>query len=358
MRCLHQSGVVVAQPDMLQDPRHSGTALDIALVATDRRLLSLADKLANSYGGPRVRSVVFITSNFGPEPRVIAEAPRWVCVMSRAQALAYNADPEWARFLIVETGPQLCASIAVRTNAGISVQETDAHSCSEVESLAHLFPIRHCLWASNGLADARPSAGLRTTLALSHRSSELAAVAGALEYATQQHQGAAGVWNHRDSTTLCANRPIKYSIFRSASPIFDLQNPILRNVLGNRPTMLVADQRVAGLYGQQWAAYATHHLNMVGDLRIAVSEHSKTWATVENICETAVCLGLPRNGVFAAIGGGITLDIVGLAAAIYRRGVNYLRIPTTLVGLCDAGVGIKQAVNACNKKNLLGAFYA
>lgn len=53
----------------------------------------------------------------------------------------------------------------------------------------------------------------------------------------------------------------------------------------------------------------------------------------------------------------MTLDIAGLAASVFRRGVDYIRVPTTLVGLADVAVGIKQGVNALGKKNVIGTFY-
>jgi 3-dehydroquinate synthase len=85
---------------------------------------------------------------------------------------------------------------------------------------------------------------------------------------------------------------------------------------------------------------------------------AKKWDQVEHICATAAHAKLPRNGVLVAVGGGVTLDVAGLAAALYRRGVGYLRVPTTLVGMIDVALGVKQGVNFVGKKNLLGTFYA
>jgi 3-dehydroquinate synthase len=66
---------------------------------------------------------------------------------------------------------------------------------------------------------------------------------------------------------------------------------------------------------------------------------------------------LPRDGVIIAVGGGVALDIAGFAAAIFRRGIGYIRVPTSLIGLIDVGVGIKQGINFLGKKSILGAFY-
>ncbi|HRV31932.1 MAG TPA: 3-dehydroquinate synthase, partial [Kiritimatiellia bacterium] len=66
-----------------------------------------------------------------------------------------------------------------------------------------------------------------------------------------------------------------------------------------------------------------------------------------NICRHSYCL---------AIGGGAFLDAAGLAAALFHRGVRHVRIPTTALAQCDSGVGVKNAINYKNAKNLLGAF--
>jgi len=67
--------------------------------------------------------------------------------------------------------------------------------------------------------------------------------------------------------------------------------------------------------------------------------------------------GLSRRGTVVGVGGGVLLDVVGLAAHLFRRSVNYIKIPTTLIGQVDAGIGIKVGVNYGGRKNLIGAFY-
>jgi len=66
---------------------------------------------------------------------------------------------------------------------------------------------------------------------------------------------------------------------------------------------------------------------------------------------------LRRNEPIITIGGGVLLDIVGMAASLYRRGIPYIRIPTTLVGLVDASVGIKVGINHEGRRNRLGGYY-
>ena len=57
------------------------------------------------------------------------------------------------------------------------------------------------------------------------------------------------------------------------------------------------------------------------------------------------------------VGGGVLLDVVGFAASIYRRGTPYLRVPTTLVAIIDAGIGVKTGINFSGSKNRIGAYF-
>ncbi|MBQ3490291.1 MAG: hypothetical protein IJA86_06855 [Clostridia bacterium] len=64
-----------------------------------------------------------------------------------------------------------------------------------------------------------------------------------------------------------------------------------------------------------------------------------------------------RDTYAVAIGGGVLLDLVGCAASLYKRGIPWIKIPATLVGQIDAGIGIKVGFHYANRKNLLGSFY-
>jgi 3-dehydroquinate synthase len=87
------------------------------------------------------------------------------------------------------------------------------------------------------------------------------------------------------------------------------------------------------------------------------TEISKTLDTVEQVCAAASNAGIDRTGALIAIGGGVCSDIVTLAASLFRRGISHLRIPTTLIGQIDAGIGLKGGVNFAQRKNYLGCFY-
>ena len=86
---------------------------------------------------------------------------------------------------------------------------------------------------------------------------------------------------------------------------------------------------------------ASHQANHAPIQRILAALHRA------NICRHSYCI---------AIGGGAFLDAAGFAAALFHRGVRHIRIPTTALAQCDSGVGVKNAINYKNAKNLLGAF--
>jgi 3-dehydroquinate synthase len=86
-------------------------------------------------------------------------------------------------------------------------------------------------------------------------------------------------------------------------------------------------------------------------------ESAKNLSTVEKITRDLVRAGADRKSLIIAIGGGVTGDVVGFAAASYLRGVALVQIPTTVVAQVDSAVGGKTGVNLPEGKNLVGAFY-
>jgi 5-deoxy-5-amino-3-dehydroquinate synthase len=86
-------------------------------------------------------------------------------------------------------------------------------------------------------------------------------------------------------------------------------------------------------------------------------EADKTLANVEALCSRFTEFGLTRSDVVVSCGGGTTTDVVGLAAALYHRGVAVIHLPTSLLAQVDASVGGKTAVNLPAGKNLVGAYW-
>lgn len=116
---------------------------------------------------------------------------------------------------------------------------------------------------------------------------------------------------------------------------------------------LMVDTNVSALYGE-WAIRAIRpRVKYV----FTAGEAEKTPETVIAACRMAAEARLDRHARFVALGGGVTGDMTGFAAAIYMRGVKFIQIPTTLLAMVDSSVGGKTGVDIPEGKNLIGAFH-
>ncbi|MFC5137959.1 sedoheptulose 7-phosphate cyclase [Actinomycetospora rhizophila] len=122
--------------------------------------------------------------------------------------------------------------------------------------------------------------------------------------------------------------------------------------------LAVVDATVADLYGDAMRAYFAHHGIDLTVFPIAIDEADKTLRTAERIVDAFGDFGLVRTEPVLVVGGGLTTDVAGFACSMFRRSTDYIRIPTTLIGLVDASVAIKVAVNHGKAKNRLGAYHA
>lgn len=120
---------------------------------------------------------------------------------------------------------------------------------------------------------------------------------------------------------------------------------------GEREIFVVYDENVSHV-----AAEVIGVLDGVkGCIAIDTSEELKTMDTAVLICRQLMEAGASRKALVLAVGGGITTDLTGFAASIYKRGVRYANIPTTLLAQVDAAIGGKTGVNFDGYKNMLGA---
>jgi len=86
-------------------------------------------------------------------------------------------------------------------------------------------------------------------------------------------------------------------------------------------------------------------------------EATKSWRVLQEVCDRLLEARIERNDVVIALGGGVVGDLAGFAAAILRRGLDVVQVPTTLLAQVDSSVGGKTAINARHGKNLIGAFH-
>jgi len=105
-----------------------------------------------------------------------------------------------------------------------------------------------------------------------------------------------------------------------------------------------------------FAAYPDLHLQ-AAPIALPAGELSKHAQVLERLYSDMLQHGLDRHCYVLALGGGAVLDAVGYACATFHRGIRLIRIPSTVLAQNDAGIGVKNGINAFGQKNLLGAFY-
>lgn len=122
--------------------------------------------------------------------------------------------------------------------------------------------------------------------------------------------------------------------------------------------LAVVDDTVYRIHGELMQSYFDHHGIELTVIPVQIRETAKSLETYEQIVSRFDAFGLVRTEPVLVVGGGLTTDVAGFACASYRRNTPYIRIPTTLIGLIDASVSIKVAVNHGKHKNRLGAYHA
>ena len=160
-------------------------------------------------------------------------------------------------------------------------------------------------------------------------------------------------------------------------------DPIVVNVaLGNRAYDIVIGRGTLTSLGARIAALrpgaatiivtdenvARHHLAAAqaslraanvrsSEIVIAPGEQTKSWRALETVSEGILAARIERSDLVIALGGGVVGDLAGFAAAVARRGLDYVQVPTTLLAQVDSSVGGKTAINSSHGKNLIGAFH-
>ena len=226
----------------------------------------------------------------------------------------------------------------------------------------------------------------RTTGAESERADRVLSLEGLLTYA--EHHVATGPGVSAGHSLRCPAfqlstvNDMRYSVARNDG-LLDPKDHQLADLSASRKVLLVLDKEYDNLHGHELErrlhtyfrahgrATTASHEGAAADRadvvirRLAPSvtdarskRENKGVESLHQVIDWARLMHLPRNGLLVAVGGGVILDIVGFAAQQFRRRIDYIRIPTTLVGQVDAGVGVKVGVNYKDDKNLIGAFYA
>jgi 3-dehydroquinate synthase len=127
--------------------------------------------------------------------------------------------------------------------------------------------------------------------------------------------------------------------------------------LGAQKCAVVTDENVARRHLPALEAALEQEGLFAGAIVLKPGEATKSFSELAPLCEHLLELGIERGDLIVAFGGGVIGDLAGFAAAILRRGVRFVQIPTTLLAQVDSSVGGKTGIDTPQGKNLIGAFH-
>ncbi len=128
-------------------------------------------------------------------------------------------------------------------------------------------------------------------------------------------------------------------------------------LLARKRVAVLTDETVAGLHLEALRAGLAAQGIEMSSLALPAGEATKGWPQFTRAVEWLLDQKVERRDVVVAFGGGVIGDLAGFAAAVLRRGVRFVQIPTTLLAQVDSSVGGKTGINAPQGKNLIGAFH-
>lgn len=133
--------------------------------------------------------------------------------------------------------------------------------------------------------------------------------------------------------------------------------PLIADMTRRPHVTIITDETVAGLHLATLQANLTASGLTSAALALTAGEATKCWAQLERTVEWLLSEKVERGDIVVAFGGGVIGDLAGFAAAVLRRGVRFVQIPTTLLAQVDSSVGGKTGINSPAGKNLIGAFH-
>ncbi|KAL7419513.1 hypothetical protein Q5752_005424 [Cryptotrichosporon argae] len=161
-----------------------------------------------------------------------------------------------------------------------------------------------------------------------------------------------------NSLVVEGHEDLKYN-FHYTTAVFDVNDAKLADIYKRwGRVLIVMDQIVHPIYKAQVERYFGHYDIAITWKIVNGGEMNKTMDTMLEIVDAMDSFGTVRTEPTLVIGGGLVTDVSGYACASYRRSSNFIRIPTTLIGLIDASVSIKVGINHKKLKNRLGAYHA
>ncbi len=128
-------------------------------------------------------------------------------------------------------------------------------------------------------------------------------------------------------------------------------------LLKSRRTAVVTDSNVGEHHGERLAVSLEKAGVSVDVITVPAGEESKSFEGLASLSDQLLDLELDRGDLIVAFGGGVVGDLAGFAAAIYKRGIDFVQVPTSLLAQVDSSVGGKTAIDTPRGKNLIGAFH-
>ena len=162
--------------------------------------------------------------------------------------------------------------------------------------------------------------------------------------------------NYKRTWSVKAELPVEF-ILKYSSDVFNLNNHDLLSFGESNRRVVVIDETVYKLYGEQLETYFKTFQVELELFVVDATEENKDWHETDEILKFFEFSGVLRREAIIVIGGGVLLDLVGFCCSIYRRGIPYVKVPTTLLAIVDASVGVKVAVNHFERRNRIGAYY-
>ena len=142
-----------------------------------------------------------------------------------------------------------------------------------------------------------------------------------------------------------------------AAGLLDTAGEKIRSISKAQRAAVISDSNVDALYGERLQAALAGSGFKVTRIVFPAGEKSKCLTELARIYDRLAEAGITRSDLVVALGGGVTGDLGGFAAATFLRGVDYVQIPTSLLAQIDSSVGGKVAVDLPAGKNLVGNFY-
>lgn len=136
-----------------------------------------------------------------------------------------------------------------------------------------------------------------------------------------------------------------------------LKDELERLELTGKKACIVTDSIVEPLYAEHVKKVLEEAGNTVSVFVFKSGEENKNLDTIQDMYESFIQNKLERKDFLVALGGGVTGDMTGFAAATYLRGIDFIQVPTTLLSMVDSSVGGKTGVDFRQYKNMVGAFY-